>query len=66
MYRKLTDFVAGTNYTYLGEASPGTATSQALWRVKRIGIDETTDGATDAGIASFDKVWDYRSSETYL
>jgi len=52
--------------SYVGEASPGTATSAAGWRVKR--IDETggdivvewADGDSD-----FDNVWDNRASLSY-
>lgn len=63
-YNKLID-VSG-NYTYIGEALPGTATSAATWRIKRveqIGTDYNilwSDGSSD-----FDKVWDDRLTYAY-
>lgn len=52
--------------TYLGEAVPGTATSAAGWRIKK--IDETS--APDltikyAGTGAFDQVWNNRTSLSY-
>lgn len=52
--------------TYLGEAVPGTATSAAAWRIKK--IDETS--APDltikyAGTGAFDQVWNNRTSLSY-
>ncbi len=50
---------------YVGEAAIGTATSAALWRIKRV------DSATGIiilwadGNASFDNVWDNRASLSY-
>lgn len=52
--------------TYLGEAAPGTATSEAGWRIKR--IDETNTPDTVilyAGTGTFDQVWDDRASLSY-
>lgn len=52
--------------TYLGEAVPGTATSSAAWRIKK--IDETSSpdlSITFAGTGAFDQVWDNRASLTY-
>lgn len=63
-YNKLID-VSG-NYTYIGEALPGTATSAATWRIKRveqIGTDYNilwSDGSSD-----FDKAWDDRLTYAY-
>lgn len=51
--------------TYVGEADPGTATSAASWRVKKI---DTTSGTTVTwadGNASFDNIYDNRASLTY-
>ena len=73
MYRKLVDFIDGTDYSYVGEASPGAATSSPVWRIKKVTVDSIT-GSTTGNIseswagesAEFDKVWDNRASETYL
>lgn len=59
------DYVDATT-EYLGWAEPGSATSGAFWRVKKI----TTTGS-DIAIAwadsnrNFDNVWDDRASLTY-
>lgn len=52
--------------TYIGEASPGTATSGAGWRIKK--VDETTADTTIkyAGGGAFTEVWDNRASLTYV
>jgi hypothetical protein len=54
-----------TNLEYIGEASPGTLSSAALWRIKRI---DNSNGITIQwadGNASFDNVWDNRESLSY-
>ena len=52
------------NYDYVGEASVGTATSAASWRVKR--IDYTSGIAiTWASAGVFDQVWDNYASLSY-
>lgn len=72
MYDKLVDEdTAGAGlYTYIGEAAPGSAKGDAVWRIKRV---EELTGA-DAGdieilwangTAAFDKVWDDRGTYTY-
>lgn len=51
--------------TYVGEASPATLTSAALWRIKRI---STTSGVVITwadGNNNFDNVWDNRASLSY-
>lgn len=56
----------GTGTTYIGEAAPGTATSAAGWRVRRMveaGADITVLWAD--GDAHFDNVWDNRASLSY-
>ncbi len=53
-------------YTYIGEATVGTATSAASWRVKR--VDDTSDPDSTilyAGTGEFDQVWDDRATLTY-
>ncbi len=63
-YNKLID-VSGV-YTYVGEALPGTGTSEAKWRIKRIeelGDDYNILWAN--GTSDFDKVWNDRATFTY-
>jgi hypothetical protein len=49
---------------YVGEASIGTTTSAASWRIKK--IDSTTGIVLQwAGTGVFDQVWDNRASLTY-
>ena len=63
-YNKLVD-VEG-NYTYIGEAQPGTATSAASWRIKRVEqIGSDINILWASGTANFDKIWDNRLSFTY-
>lgn len=57
---------AGSGVTYIGDAVPGTATSAATWRVKRMtetGADIAIDWAD--GDADFDNIWDNRASLSY-
>ena len=63
-YDRLVD-VEG-DYTYVGEALPGTAQSTAEWRIKRIhesGEDINIIWAD--GTAEFEKAWDDRATYTY-
>ena len=63
-YNKLID-VSG-NYTYIGEALPGTSTSSSNWRIKRIeqiGTDYNILWAN--GSSDFDKTWNDRITYTY-
>lgn len=57
---------ASATATYIGETLPGTATSSALWRIKK--IDETSNPTTILfadGNDKFDNVWDNRASLSY-
>lgn len=76
-----TEFQAGTDtmlnvlldedgyYTYVGEAVPGTLTSQPKWRIFR--IDESSTGSIELvktfanGTTLFDKIWNNRTSYDY-
>jgi hypothetical protein len=63
-YNKLID-TAGT-YIYIGEALPGTDTTEAKWRIKRIqevGDDYNILWAN--GTAEFDKIWNNRAAFSY-
>lgn len=72
MYDKLVDEdTAGAGlYTYIGEAAPGSAKGDAVWRIKRV-EELTGNDAGDIeilwanGTAAFDKVWDDRATYTY-
>lgn len=60
------DDTTTTNVTYVGKAAVGSATSSAVWQMKK--IDESS-GMTITwadGDANFDNVWDNRATtETY-
>lgn len=63
-YNKLID--SEGNFTYIGEAEPGTPISSPLWRIKRveqIGSDYTILWAN--GSAEFNKTWSERISYSY-
>ena len=52
--------------TYIGQALPGSATSSAVWRIRK--ITEITGGTSvdwAGGTSLFDQVWDDRLSLTY-
>lgn len=59
--------VVSSTLSYLGEANPGTATSAASWRIKKLVFDASGDiTVTYAdGNSSFDNVWDNRASLSY-
>jgi hypothetical protein len=52
--------------TYIGQADPGTASSAATWRIKKI-VESGTGTSVDwaDGVATFTKVWDDRLTYTY-
>lgn len=50
-------------YTYLGDATPGTATSTAKWRIARVTNADSTILYANAG--AFTATWDNRATETY-
>lgn len=51
-------------YTYLGNASPGTATSASTWRIKRV-VNATGVITHADGTANFTKTWNNRSGYSY-
>lgn len=58
--------VVDSSITFIGEASPGTDSSSALWRIKKI----TTSGSVTSielagGEDAFESVWDDRASLSY-
>lgn len=57
---------ASASVTYVGVAEMGSATSAAVWQVKKIGVSGTVTSITWADSNSnFDNVWDNRASLTY-
>lgn len=64
IYYKRLDDTTTLNMIYIGEATPGTATSAATWRIKRLDL---TAGLiiqwADSG--DFTQVWNNRASLTY-
>jgi hypothetical protein len=63
-YNKLIDTEG--SYIYIGEALPGSATSDSVWRVKR--IEEVGDDYNILwadGTSDFTKIWDDRLTFTY-
>lgn len=54
------------SFIYVGEADPGTATSESSWRIKRIEeIGDDYNILWASGSADFDKIWDDRLTFTY-
>ena len=63
------DYDGGTNATYIGETPSGTATSVALWRIKKLTYD-VNNNVTDIQWANkepvkFTVIWDNRASLNY-
>lgn len=56
---------ASATVTYVGQAKPGTATSSALWRIKKIDSTSGTIITFADGDDSFNNVWDNRASLSY-
>jgi hypothetical protein len=56
---------ASATVTYIGSADPGSATSGALWQVKKIDSNNPTSITFADGDALFDNIWDDRASLTY-
>ena len=56
----------GGSITYLGEAQPGTITSAASWRIRKI-VETGPDVAITwaDGDEDFDNIWDDRLSLSY-
>ncbi len=56
---------ASSTITYIGEAAAGSATSAAVWRIKRM---DTTTGIIilwAGGVATFTNTWTGRAGFTY-
>ena len=64
-YIKEVDWVGDTT-VYIGEADPGTTTSQALWRIKRtVFTGDDSETLFAGGNENFDNVWDNRAGFSY-
>lgn len=64
----LLDYNGGTNPIYIGVAAPGTATSDALWQIKKLtydGNNNPTNILAANGTTEFSQVWDNRASLSY-
>lgn len=57
---------AGSSVTYIGKATVGTLTSQALWQIAKLDESSSPDFSLKyAGTGIFDQVWDNRASLSY-
>ena len=56
---------ASATITYVGEAEPGSATSGAVWRIKRIDTSSGVSIRWADGVDGFSKIWDNRATYTY-
>jgi hypothetical protein len=65
LYTTRLDDTSTPNITYVGEAAIGSATGNAVWRIKR--IDETTGVIIlwADGNSNFDNIWDNRVGLSY-
>lgn len=53
----------GTTYQYIGEADPGTLTSDPNWSICRVTVANNNSFYADKG--NFSQVWDNRAAGTY-
>jgi len=60
----ITKYDDNDTYTYVGKAVPGTATSDALWSIKRI-TNSTGDITWADSTFEYLKIWDNRASYSY-
>lgn len=56
---------ASATVTYIGDAAIGSATSAAVWRVKKIDTTSGTSITFADGDGTFTKIWDDRATITY-
>ena len=61
----LLDEVSAT-LSYIGQARPRSATSAAVWRIKRLNTSSGVQLLFADGDTFFDNVWDNRASLTYV
>lgn len=67
-YSMYLEYDSSNNPVYIGEAIPGSSTSDSVWRIKKL----TADGSNNItsilwaeGTATFNKIWDNRTSYSY-
>lgn len=66
-YARLIDSTNNDSIMYIGEAAPGSLTSAAVWRIKKVTfVAEDTSITWASGSAAFDKIWDNRLALSYL
>lgn len=56
---------SATPVSYIGEAPVGSATSAAVWRIKKVDETSGTIVTWADGNSQFDNIWDNRASLTY-
>ena len=62
------DYSGGSNPIYIGIASPGTATSENKWQIKKLTFDgnnNITSIAYAGGAPDFNQIYDDRASLSY-
>lgn len=63
------DYDGGTNAIYIGEATPGALTSQALWRIKKITYDGNNNVTSilwaNKESVNFTQIYDNRATLSY-
>jgi hypothetical protein len=63
------DYSGGTNAIYIGEAIPGSASSAAAWRIKKLTYDvnnNVTAVQWSPNFNTFGDIYDNRASFTYI
>lgn len=63
-YETRNDPLTDPNLIYLGKAAPGSATSSAVWQIKRYNKSAGHSSFADDE-TTFDKVWDDRTTYSY-
>ena len=67
-YMTLLDYDGDNNLLYVGEASAGSTSANAVWRIKNFlydGSSNLTNIVWASGTNAFDKIWDNRTSYSY-
>lgn len=67
-YSMYIEYDASNNPLYIGEASPGSTTSDAVWRIKKLSVDASNNVLSilwTNGDASFTKAWTSRTEYIY-
>ena len=62
------DYSGGSNPIYIGESIPGISPATARWRIKKLTYSGTNPVIISwaSGTKKFDKVWDSRTTYTYI